>query len=76
MKEVETTHKFGDKPWLGFEYLTMTPLCQKLLEPSLLSPQEKEWVNKYHTKVWDNTSDYFENDELTKNWLKRETAQI
>lgn len=75
-KEVETNHKFGDKPWLGFEHVTMTPLCQKLIDPSLLTPVEIKWVNDYHTEVWHKTSGYFENDELTKSWLKRETAAI
>lgn len=75
-KEVETTHKFGDKTWLGFEYATMTPLCQKLIEPSFLSEAEKKWINNYHAKVWENTSGYFEKDELTRAWLKRETQPL
>ena len=75
-KEVETNHKFGDKPWLGFEHVTMAPLCQKLIDHSLLSPADKKWVNDYHAEVWEKTSGYFENDELTRNWLKRETAAI
>lgn len=75
-KEVKTTHKFGEKPWLGFEHVTMTPLCQKLINPSLLSDAEKKWVNDYHTEIWEKTSKYFENDELTRNWLKRETQPI
>jgi Xaa-Pro aminopeptidase len=76
VKPVETTHKFGDKPWLGFEHVTMTPLCQKLIEPSLLSPSEKTWINDYHAEVWEKTKDYFNDDELTRNWLRRETTPI
>lgn len=76
VKEVETTHKFGEKPWLGFEHVTMTPLCQKLLEPAMLTPPEKKWINDYHAKVWEKTSGFFEKDELTLNWLKRETTPI
>ncbi|KAL1958992.1 hypothetical protein VTO42DRAFT_3233 [Malbranchea cinnamomea] len=76
VKEVETPYKFGSRPYLGFEHVTMTPLCRKLIEPSLLTAQEKQWVNDYHAEVWEKTSGYFENDELTRNWLKRETAPI
>ncbi|KAK2749845.1 hypothetical protein FQN57_005259 [Myotisia sp. PD_48] len=75
-KEVTTPHKFGEKPWLGFEYVTMTPLCRKLIDLTLLTEGEKKWVNDYHAKVWEKTSGYFENDELTRAWLKRETQPL
>ncbi|KAK2879279.1 hypothetical protein FQN49_001025 [Arthroderma sp. PD_2] len=75
-KEVETAHKFGDKAFLGFEYITMVPFCQKLLDASLLTEAERKWVNDYHAKVWEKTSPFFEKDELTLNWLKRETQPI
>lgn len=75
-KEVDTPQKFGDKPWLGFEAVTMTPICQKLMDKSLLTDAEKKWINEYHAKVWEKTSGYFENDEWTRNWLKRETQPI
>ncbi|KAI0166392.1 aminopeptidase-like protein [Xylariaceae sp. FL1272] len=73
VKEVETKHKFGDKPWLGFENVTMVPYCRKLIDPELLTAPEKEWLNTYHAKVFEKTKGYFENDELTTAWLKRET---
>ncbi|PYH88188.1 hypothetical protein BO71DRAFT_423865 [Aspergillus ellipticus CBS 707.79] len=47
-REVQTTHKFGERPWLGFEHVTMVPLGQNLIEPSLLSDDELKWVNDYH----------------------------
>ncbi|KAK2803391.1 hypothetical protein FQN50_007050 [Emmonsiellopsis sp. PD_5] len=75
-REVKTKYGFGEKPWLGFEHVTMTPLCQKLIVPSLLSDEEKKWVNDYHTEVWEKTSGFFEKDELTRNYLKRETRPI
>lgn len=75
-REVTTNHKFGDKPYFGFEHLTMTPLCHKLIDPALLSPAEKNWINDYHTEIWEKTSKYFENDAITRNWLQRETQPI
>jgi Xaa-Pro aminopeptidase len=75
-REVETTHKFGDKPWLGFEHVTMAPIGCNLIEPSLLSGLELKWVNDYHAEVWDKTHHFFENDEFTRSWLQRETAPI
>lgn len=73
VREVKTKNQFGDKPYLGFEHVTMVPFCRRLIEPSLLTAKEKKWLNDYHTKVWENTSGHFKDDPLTTAWLKRET---
>lgn len=75
-KEVETKYGYGDKPWIAFEHVTMTPICKRLVEPSLLDENEKKWLNDYHQEIWKKTSPYFENDELTKAWLKKETSPL
>lgn len=75
-KETKTTHKFGDKPWLGFEHVTMVPMCKKLTDVKLLSTEERQWLNEYHEEIWEKTSGFFKNDERTTSWLKRETAAI
>ncbi|EXJ79787.1 xaa-Pro aminopeptidase [Capronia epimyces CBS 606.96] len=75
-REAKTNHKFGEKPWIGFEHVTMVPMCQKLIDPSLLDPEERDWLNEYHKEVWAKTSGFFTNDERTTKWLKRETAPI
>jgi Xaa-Pro aminopeptidase len=74
VREVKTQHNFGDKPYLGFEHVTMTPMCRKLIDPALLSSEEKEWLNDYHSEVLEKTKSYFRDNELTMAWLKRETA--
>ncbi|KAL1981418.1 hypothetical protein VTN96DRAFT_2678 [Rasamsonia emersonii] len=76
VREVETPHKFGDKAWLGFEHVTMVPLCRNLIERSLLTAAEIEWVNNYHAEVWEKTHGFFANDELTRNWLRKETQPL
>ncbi|KAE8350945.1 hypothetical protein BDV28DRAFT_159187 [Aspergillus coremiiformis] len=75
-REVQTTHKFGDKPWLGFEHVTMAPVGRNLIEPSLLSDGELKWVNDYHAEIWEKTHHFFEKDEYTRGWLQRETQPI
>lgn len=74
-KEAQTNHKFGDKPWLAFEHVTMVPMCRKLIDAKLLSGEEKAWLDSYHQEVWEKTHGFFE-DEQTLKWLKRETAPI
>ncbi|KPM36894.1 putative Xaa-Pro aminopeptidase P [Neonectria ditissima] len=76
VKEVKTKHSFGDKPFLGFEHVTMVPYCRNLLDVSLLTETEKVWLNSYHAEVLEKTRGFFEKDEMTMVWLKRETEPI
>ena len=48
VKEAETKHKFGDKPYLGFEHVTLVPMCRKLIDKSLLTPAEVKFLDTYH----------------------------
>ncbi|KAJ6132358.1 hypothetical protein N7471_007573 [Penicillium samsonianum] len=75
-REVKTAHNFGDKQWLGFEHVTMTPIGRNLIEPSLLSDAELKWVNDYHAEIWAKTQHFFQEDDLTRSWLERETQPI
>jgi Xaa-Pro aminopeptidase len=54
----------------------MVPLCKNLTDESLLTPDEKKWLNDYHVKVFESTKDFFEKDSLAIKYLKRETAAI
>lgn len=76
VKEVQTEHRFGDKPFLGFEHVTMVPYCHNLIEASLLTADEKAWFNAYSAEILENTKGFFENDALTLAWLTRETQPI
>lgn len=73
VKEVQTEHNFGDKPYLGFEHVTLVPMCRKLIDTSLLTDSEKLWLNEYHKEVLEKTRGYFTKDEMTLAWLERET---
>ncbi len=74
--EVHTNHHFGEKPYLGFEHVTMVPLCRKLLDESLLTKRERDWINSYHAEIKEKTKSYFEEDERTLKWLERETEEL
>ncbi|KAI1431616.1 aminopeptidase-like protein [Xylaria sp. CBS 124048] len=73
VKEVETKYKFGDKSYLGFEHVTMVPYCRKLINPALLTAEEKQWLNDYNAEIFEKTKGYFEKDKLSMAWLKKET---
>ena len=76
VKEVQTKHTFGDKPFLGFEHVTMVPYCRNLINPDMLTHTEKSWLNAYNEEVLKKTGGFFEGDALTTAWLKRETERI
>lgn len=73
VNEVKTQYSFGDKPYLGFEHVTMVPYCRNLIDVNLLAPEEKEWLNKSNEEIRSKTLEYFKDDELTRNWVLRET---
>ncbi|KAK4992048.1 hypothetical protein LTR50_001444 [Elasticomyces elasticus] len=77
VREASTSHQFGDKAYLGFEHVTMVPMCRKLIDVSLLSEAEKTWLNDYHSEVLEKTRPFFEKsgDERSLKWLKRECAK-
>lgn len=75
-REVHTNHNFGEKPYLGFEHVTLVPLCRKLLDESLLTKRELDWVNDYHREIKEKIKDYFKGDERSLRWLERETSEL
>lgn len=76
VKEAQTKYTFGDKPFLGFEHVTMVPYSRTLIDTELLTDTERSWLNAYHAKVYEQTRGFFEQDDLTKSWLERETRPI
>ena len=36
---------------LGFEVLTLAPIDRRLIDPGLLEPDERAWLDAYHARV-------------------------
>ena len=66
----------GEKPMLGFETITMAPIDLECVEPSMLTPDEKAWLNAYHECVREAVSPAFANDDCASAWLKQATRAI
>jgi len=64
--------EFGQ--FLKFKTLTLCYIDTKLVEKSLLLPEEKKWLNDYHIKVYDLISPSLTGEE--KIWLKEKTKEI
>ena len=41
----------SDKPFLAFETLSLAPFDRTLIEPALLEPAERGWLDAYHARV-------------------------
>ncbi len=54
--------------YLNFEILTLAPIDKKLINKYLLSPDEINWVNRYHRQVFLSLKKYLTKQELE--WLK------
>jgi Xaa-Pro aminopeptidase len=68
VRERKTEHAFGDKPFLGFEHVTMVPYCRRLIEEGLLTREEKEWLNESSREIRERME-----GRVAREWLERET---
>uniref|UniRef100_A0AAV1UUJ8 Xaa-Pro aminopeptidase n=1 Tax=Peronospora matthiolae TaxID=2874970 RepID=A0AAV1UUJ8_9STRA len=59
-----------------FETLTMVPIQQKLIDESLLTPEEVQWLNAYHKDVRDKLQPLLKDDSEACAYLARETKPL
>ena len=60
--------------FLEFETITMFPIDTELVEKSLMTEAEINWLNNYHSEVFEKLSPYL--DEIHKTWLARKCESI
>ncbi|KZM48508.1 aminopeptidase P family protein [Labrenzia sp. OB1] len=64
----------GERPMLGFETLTLVPMDLRLVDLSLLTQAERDWLNRYHDKVREKISPLLGEKECE--WLVRATKSV
>src|SRR5690606_36124756 len=64
----------GERPMMGFETLTLAPIDLDLVDPGLLTAQERAWLNRYHARVREVLSPLVDAD--TRAWLERATIAV
>lgn len=74
--EAGTPNNFGGARFLKFENITMAPIQTKLIEMSLMTQKDVDWINQYHLIVWQKLSPLLAKDPLALDWLRRETQPI
>jgi Xaa-Pro aminopeptidase len=64
----------AERPMLGFETLTFAPIDLALVEPSLLTQAEIDWLNAYHRRVREQLTPLV--DAETSAWLAEATRPV
>jgi Xaa-Pro aminopeptidase len=64
----------GEIAMMGFEILTQAPIDLSLINPILLTPTEKTWLNNYHQTVFNTIAPYLE--PQVQQWLEQATRLI
>jgi Xaa-Pro aminopeptidase len=61
--------------FLGFETLTLCPIDTRPIDMTLLTEQEKQWLNDYHAQVRQQLMPVL-NDVADQRWLEKATQKI
>jgi Xaa-Pro aminopeptidase len=64
----------AEREMLGFETLTFAPIDRALVEATLLTAEEREWLDAYHARVREMLAP--ELDEATRAWLVEATRAL
>lgn len=68
----DETNDFGS--FLRFDTLTLCPIDTKALDASMLSDQEREWLNHYHELVYNKLAAFLPAE--INSWLKEKTKPV
>ena len=72
--EPQTISGGGGRPMMAFETLTLCPIDRRLIDVSLLTVEERDWLDAYHARVHEILADLV--DDGTRGWLRAATAPL
>lgn len=52
------------------------PMHKKLIDTTLITEQEKQWLNAYHAETFEKVSPFLQSDKRALEWLSRECAPL
>jgi Xaa-Pro aminopeptidase len=64
----------GERKMMRFETITLAPIDVDLVEPKLLTAEERDWLNAYHARVRETLSPLVDGE--TKAWLVNATRAV
>ena len=75
VRSVPTKHTDPDESWYGFERLTCVPIQTRMVEESMLSKEEKEWLREHNRQCLHSLGELLQDDKRALNWLRREVER-
>jgi Xaa-Pro aminopeptidase len=63
-----------NKKKISFDNLTMAPIDKDLIDENFLNKEEKDWINNYHKKVYNNLKQFMDKNEKVE--LKKSCSII
>mmetsp|Transcript_33619 Transcript_33619/g.79289 ORF Transcript_33619/g.79289 Transcript_33619/m.79289 type:complete len:744 (-) Transcript_33619:2983-5214(-) len=72
----EEEEKSGEKKYLKFAKLTLIPIQKNLIDVSLMTTKELDWLDAYHELVLEKVSPLLDADGLAMKWLKKSCEKI
>ena len=70
----EDRRKGDERPFFGFETLTLAPIDRHLVAKALLTKEERDWLDDYHARVLKTLTPLV--DKTTGAWLKKMCTKI
>ena len=71
---VKQINEVNGNKLLGFKNLTFVPIDTRLLDYSIMTHNEKDWLNAYHQEVLEKVGPHVEGEVLK--WLEKAVKKI
>lgn len=65
----------GERPMHGFETINFAPIDRNMIEPGMLTPPERDWLNVYHARVRAEVAPNLPS-AADRTWLDQATAPL
>ena len=65
-----------EKKFLKFAKLTLIPIQKNLIDVTLLTTKELDWLDSYHELVYEKISPLLETGSLAMKWLEKSCEKI
>jgi Xaa-Pro aminopeptidase len=72
--KANTEFNFGERNYYTLESITLVPMQQKLIEVSMLTTVEMNWIDNYHKKCVEKVGPLLSGKALE--WLQRESKPL
>jgi len=78
IRKAQTKYNFRNQDFLTFEPVTLVPIQTKMLEPSMLTADEIEWLDNYHERCVQVVGKILEKEgrKHALEWLMQQTRPL